>query len=62
MFNVTQPGCKIPDGPTLMPDSLPCTIEALSFEGIYLIDEGVDIHLLVFESSNQEDVEKVTSK
>jgi hypothetical protein len=42
-----------------MPDSLPCTIEALNFEGIYLVDDNQVLHFIIFESSKDEDNMKV---
>lgn len=54
-----QPGSKLDDGTTIMPDSLPCTIEALSVEGIYLVDEGEAMYLLIFECSKEDDIFKV---
>jgi hypothetical protein len=47
---INQPGYLNHHGIAYLPDSLPCTVDAIEVEGIYLIDEG--IRLLIFVGGN----------
>lgn len=56
-YVLTQP-CVSDDNGELqlhhLPDSLPCTLAALESSGVYLIDEGCKVYILVFaEAANQ---------
>lgn len=63
-FGLTQP-CVSDDSGELqfvrLPDSLPCTLAALEQSGVYLVDEGCRVHLLVFAEAEPEVLSQVAS-
>lgn len=49
-MHLTQPGrsCGDEENPTiLLPDNIPATVAVIEEEGVYLIDDGVQIYILV---------------
>lgn len=50
------------DGVTWMPDSLPCTIEALDHQGVFLVDNGIELFLMIFFDVKENVLENVRNE
>jgi hypothetical protein len=58
-FRLTELGTKNDDGVVTLPNSVPCTFEALDHHGVYLIDLGTEIIILLCFNAKDSAVQNV---